>query len=80
MASVEAPILTKLILPSLTAEQVQSLMQSVECVRDKAIIALFAESGLRLSELASIRASDIDWQDKTIRNGQGAERGSGTLW
>jgi site-specific recombinase XerD len=67
MTGVEAPILTKLILPSLTIEQVRSLIQSVESVRDKAIIALFTESGLRLSELASIRASDINWQDRTIR-------------
>jgi integrase/recombinase XerD len=81
MAGVQAPILTKLILPSLTAEQVQSLIQSVESVRDKAIIALFTESGLRLSELASIKACDINWQDRTIPyHGQRAERGPGTLW
>ena len=36
-------------------------------IRDKAIIALFTESGLRLSELVSIKPMDIDWGNRTIR-------------
>ena len=32
-----------------------------------AIIALFTESGLRLSELTNIKPSDIDWQNRIIR-------------
>ena len=67
MTGVQAPILSKLILPSLTREQVQSLIDTVDSARDKAIIALFAESGLRLSELSGIKAADINWQDRTIR-------------
>ena len=35
-------------------------------MRDKAIISLFADSGMRLSELAQIKAGDIDWEDYTI--------------
>ena len=66
MTGVQAPILSKLILPSLTREQVQNLIDTVDSSRDRAIIALFAESGLRLSELAEIRASDINWQNHTI--------------
>ena len=50
-----APKVGKLILPSLTAEQVKLLIDTIESIRDKAIIALFAESGLRLSELANIK-------------------------
>ena len=62
-----APILGKPILPSLTQGEVQQLIEAAECLRDKAIIALFTESGLRLSELSSIKPSDIDWQTGTIR-------------
>jgi site-specific recombinase XerC len=81
MTGVQAPILSKLILPSLTREQVQNLIDTVDSSRDRAIIALFAESGLRLTELASIKASDIDWRSQTIKShGQGPQRGSGPIW
>ncbi len=66
MQGMKGPILSRLILPTLSREEVQQLLQSAECLRDKATIALFAESGLRLSELANIRADDIDWEEHTI--------------
>jgi site-specific recombinase XerD len=62
-----APILGKPILPSLTKEQVSTLIDRVNAIRDKAIIALFTESGLRLSELTNIKPSAIDWQNRIIR-------------
>jgi site-specific recombinase XerD len=62
-----APILGKPILPVLQQNQVILLIEQVNNVRDKAIIALFTESGLRLSELASITAENIDWDSQTIR-------------
>ena len=67
VAGVAAPILGKPILPSLTREQVMLLIEQAETVRDKAIIALFTESGLRLSELVSITPANIDWELRTIR-------------
>ena len=45
---VDAPKLEKRILPSLSNEQVDYLIEQAECVRDKAIISLFVDSGLRL--------------------------------
>lgn len=36
-------------------------------MRDKAIISLFADSGLRLSELAAIKNEDIDWERRLIK-------------
>jgi site-specific recombinase XerD len=36
-------------------------------MRDKAIIALFVESGLRLSELANIKPDDINWAGRCIK-------------
>jgi len=62
-----APILGKPILPSLTQGEVLNLLDEANCVRDKAIIALFTESGLRLTELANIRIQDIVWANRTIR-------------
>jgi site-specific recombinase XerD len=64
---VDAPKVPKLILPSLSKEQVELLINKVNNARDKAIIALLCESGLRLSELTQIKAKDIDWQVRTIR-------------
>ena len=62
-----APKVGKLILPSLDEEQVRLLIDTVDSVRDKAIIALFTESGLRLTELTNIKPSDIDWQNRLVK-------------
>jgi site-specific recombinase XerD len=62
-----APKVGKLILPSLSIEEVHKLLNFVSSIRDKAIISLFTESGLRLSELANIKANNIDWETRTIR-------------
>jgi len=76
MLYVDAPRVPKLILPSLTREQVELLIAKADNTRDKAIIAVLTESGLRLSELASIKESDIDWQIRTIRvTGKGNKEG-----
>jgi site-specific recombinase XerC len=63
---VDPPKPAKPILPSLTSGQVSYLIDQVDNLRDKAIISLFADSGMRLSELARIKAGDIDWEDYTI--------------
>ena len=62
-----APILGKPILSSLSQNDVYYLIEKVNNLRDKAIIALFTESGLRLSELVNIKPDDIDWQSHTIK-------------
>jgi len=63
---VEAPKRPVVILPSLTVEQVQILIDKAECLRDKAIISLFVDNGLRLAELTSIKQVDINWDSHTI--------------
>jgi len=65
--NISAPIVGKPILSSLTKAQVTILIEKADNLRDKAIIALFTESGLRLTELTHIKSVDIDWQTKTIR-------------
>jgi site-specific recombinase XerD len=67
MIGLPAPILGKPILPTLTKSQVTMLIKQSYSPRDKAIIALFTESGLRLGELAGIKLQDIDWANRTIR-------------
>ena len=67
IAGMPAPILGKPILPSLDQNQVLRLIDNTHNIRDKAIIALFTESGLRLSELVNIKPYDIDWESRTIK-------------
>ncbi|MFC2062460.1 tyrosine-type recombinase/integrase [Chloroflexota bacterium] len=62
-----APIIGKPILPALTSDEVLYIIGLASNIRDNAIIALFTESGLRLSELTNIKARDIDWQNRIIR-------------
>ena len=57
---VDAPKLDRKILPSLTPQQVNYVIEQASCMRDKVIISLFADSGLRLSELANIKLQNID--------------------
>jgi integrase/recombinase XerD len=66
LKKVDAPKPPKPILPSLTVEQVSYLIEQVYSLTHKAIISLFADSGMRLSELANIKACDIDWTNHTI--------------
>jgi len=67
MSGIQVPILSKVILPTLTEIQLRSLLDSTNNVGDKAIIALFVKSGLRLTELANIKPSDINWEGRCIK-------------
>jgi len=64
---IDPPKKPKHILPSLKLEQVISLIDRANSIRDKAIISLFCESGMRLSELVNIKRNEIDWESNTIR-------------
>jgi site-specific recombinase XerD len=67
MLGVDPPKVEKRILPSLTSDQVDILIETASCVRDKAIISLFVDSGLRLAELANIKPENIDWHNGFIK-------------
>jgi len=67
MIGVDPPKVEKRIMPSLTPPQVDYLIAQAGCVRDKAIISLFFDSGLRLTELSNIKVQDIDWQRGLIK-------------
>jgi site-specific recombinase XerD len=64
---VDAPKVEKKILPSLTPEQLEQVIDLAKCVRDKAIVSLFADSGLRLSELEKIELQNINWEHRLIK-------------
>ena len=63
---VDPPKMKKIILPSLTPEQVDYLIQSADTIRNKAIISLFADSGIRLTELLNIKPDHIDFDTNTV--------------
>ncbi len=67
MMNISAPILGKPIMPALEESQVKALIEAVDNIRDKAIVALFVDSGLRLAELTNIRPSDINWTGHCIK-------------
>ena len=62
---VDPPKISEAILPSLTIKQVEHIIKTADNIRDKCIVRLFADSGMRLSELANIKSHDIDWQNNT---------------
>jgi integrase/recombinase XerC len=66
MLAIEPPKQPKRILPSLTEQQVTTLIVQAENIRDKCIISLLADSGMRISELANIKEQDIDYSTQTI--------------
>ncbi len=67
MPLIDSPKIPQRIMPSLTREEVDLLIAEANGIRDKAIIALFVESGLRLSELANIKVEDMDWNSHIVR-------------
>jgi len=66
LSRVDKPKPAKRLLPSVTDKEVDTLIDTVDNIRGKTIISLFADSGMRLSELTNIQASDIDWDTFTI--------------
>ena len=67
MRKMKAPKVPKKILPALTRELIMILIDSARKIRDKAIISLFAESGLRLSELTNIKREDMNLGNRIIK-------------
>jgi integrase/recombinase XerC len=77
-AGVRAPRSEKRLPEALTPEQAAKLVELPDddafAVRDRAMFELFYSSGLRLSELTSLKAEDIDLHDATVRvTGKGAK-------
>ena len=50
----------------ITVEQMSDLVSSIFDPRDKAIVMLYAKTGMRLNELISMDLKDIDWDKRII--------------
>jgi site-specific recombinase XerD len=63
---VDSPILEKRILPAISKEQLDLLLERCHSERDKALIMLLWYSGIRISEAVKIKVSDFDWNEGTV--------------
>ncbi len=67
MTGIPAPKTPDVVLHTTTPADVDRLIQEANTSRDKAIIALLADSGARRSELASIELVDLDLENYRIK-------------
>ncbi|MHA2315060.1 MAG: tyrosine-type recombinase/integrase [Candidatus Hermodarchaeia archaeon] len=63
---VSPPKTQKKLLPAVSQEQLDILVNHCRCERDKALISLLWYSGMRLSELINARTSDFNWNEGTV--------------
>ena len=55
---------------------VKALIKASDCLRDKALIALLADSGARRSEIANITVQELDLENRRIKvAGKGGKEG-----
>ncbi|MFC2024708.1 tyrosine-type recombinase/integrase, partial [Chloroflexota bacterium] len=66
LEEIEKPKRAKKMMPSVALEQMAFLVNEVNNLRDKAIISLLFDSGMRLTELSNIKPVDINWDSQTI--------------
>ena len=59
---VEKPKTKKRLMPTINESQLQLLLQECDCLRDRALLCLLYDSGLRRSELANIQRDKIDFE------------------
>ena len=68
-------------LPVLTAEELNKVIDACENPRDKAIVLLMADSGLRRGEVTALNWSDVDMQSGLVRvvRGKGGKARSAVI-
>jgi site-specific recombinase XerD len=78
MAKVDMPKLEKKIHPPFTVDEVERLLDAcgkdVQGLRDKAMVLVLLDTGLRASKFASMNVGDVDRHGSNEGEGQGAER------
>jgi len=67
MARIQAPKTPDVVLYAITPDKTAQLIEDAGNTRDKAIIALLADSGARRSEIAGIKADDLDLEHCRIK-------------
>jgi len=66
MPLIDAPKVARQMLPGLSLEQVQYLIDVTDNLPREGITSLFADSGMRLGGLANIKACNIDWKNYAV--------------
>jgi integrase/recombinase XerC/integrase/recombinase XerD len=66
MEKVSPPKVQKKLLPAITKEQLQVLLEYCQNDRDVAVISFLWHSGVRVSEAARARAKDFNWDEGTV--------------
>jgi integrase/recombinase XerD len=56
----------KKLLPAISGEQLEILVNHALTERDKVTLSLLWYSGMRLSEAANVKAKDFNWQEGTV--------------
>lgn len=64
----------------ISVSEMAGLVMSVMKTRDKAIILLFAKTGVRRNELIQIDVQDIDWEAQSIKLKPTAKRSNNTVF
>ena len=52
---------------ALSNDEVNALLEACFCVRDRALVTILTEVGLRRSELLALDWSDVDWANRRLR-------------
>ncbi len=63
---VSPPRIQKKLLPAVSKEQLEVLLNHCRCERDKALISLLWYSGMRISEAINIKTSDFNWEEGIV--------------
>lgn len=74
MRRVRMPRLPKEALPPFTADEVNRLLAACDAARDRAIVLVLLDSGVRGSELCSLDVSDVDMSTGRVQVRQGKGR------
>ncbi len=73
--NIETPKIPKSLPKTLSQEEVLKLLKAPKSLRDRAILALLYSSGLRVSELCSLKVRDVNFEEGHLKvvSGKGAK-------
>lgn len=66
MLAVDGPKVPQPLLPAPTQGEIDYVIGQARSIKAKTIVSLFGDSGVRLNELANLKAEDINWVENTI--------------
>ena len=73
-AKIKSPKVPKRLREGLTIEELETVRESCETLRQRALIEVFYSTACRLSEIRALNVSDINWQDMSaIVYGKGSK-------